>query len=104
MRRLSASFSSRAAVAIALTASNSSRLTRSSPPTHSRGALLHRAWASRVMPAMRAGGAVHHLDEIVEQTVLGLHRAVLLWLSQSTISVLAGAGASLAGIGIERRI
>src|SRR5687768_618689 len=49
---LSAWLSSRAATAIALAASNSSRLTRSSPPIHSRIRSCIADCASRVMPAM----------------------------------------------------
>jgi hypothetical protein len=52
MRLASASFSSRAAMAIALIASNSSRLTKSIPPTHSRIFSRIEDSASRPTPAM----------------------------------------------------
>jgi hypothetical protein len=52
IRFFSASFSSRAAIAIALTASNSSRLTKSIPPTHSRIFSRIDDSASRPTPAM----------------------------------------------------
>jgi len=51
MRLASTSLSSRAAAAIALTASNSSRLTKSIPPTHSRIFSRIDPWASRPIPA-----------------------------------------------------
>src|SRR5205085_12112907 len=50
-RALSARFSSRAATAIAFTASNSSRPTMSTPPSHSRIRSRIEPSASRVMPA-----------------------------------------------------
>ena len=77
-RARSASASSRAAAAIAFTASNSSRPTKSSPPIHSRARDRARLLGLAANARQRAGGAVHHLDEIVEHAVFGLHRSVAL--------------------------
>ena len=74
IRAFRISFSSRAAAAMAFTASNSSRPTKSWPPIHSR--IFSRALNFGFTPhaGHRSGKAVHHLHEVVEHLVLGLHR------------------------------
>ena len=76
IRAFRISFSSRAAAAIALTASNSSRPTKSTPPIHSRIFSRIDDFGLAADPGHGPGDAVHHLHEVVEQPVLGLHRSV----------------------------